>query len=71
MTYTIYFTFEKGKRRNQKLTFKAREDCLSVIDNMGKHTPYASFCLITDGDGKHVVENIIYENRKLKSHRGL
>ena len=51
MTYTIYFTFEKGKRRN--------------------HTNYASFCLITDGDGKHVVENIIYENRKLKSHRGL
>lgn len=71
MTYTINFTFEKGKRRNQKLKLKTREDCLSVIDNMGKHSPYASFCLISDGDGKHVVENIIYENRKLKSHRGL
>ena len=44
---------EKGKRRNQKLTLKTREDCLSVIDNMGKHSPYASFCLITDGDGKY------------------
>ena len=49
MTYTIYFTFEKGKRRNQELKLKTREDCLSVIDNMGKHTNYASFCLITDG----------------------
>ena len=71
MTYKIKFTFEKGKRRNQELTLKTREDCLSVIDNMGKHSPYASFCLISDGDGKHFVENIIYENRKLKSHRGL
>lgn len=34
MAYTIYFAFEKGKRRNQKLTLKTREDCLSVIDNM-------------------------------------
>ena len=71
MTYTINFTFEKGKRRNQKLTLKTREDCLSVISNMGTHTPYASFCLISDGEGRHSVENIIYENRKLKSHRGL
>ena len=71
MTYTIMFSFEKGKRRNQKLTFKSREDCLSVIDNIGKHSLYASFCLISDGDGKHVVKNIIYENGKLKSHRGL
>ena len=71
MTYTIKFTFEKGKRRNQKLVLKSREDCLSVIDNMGKHSTYASFCLISDGNAKHVVENIIYENRKLKSHRGL
>ena len=71
MTYTIYFAFEKGKRRNQKLTLKTREDCLSVIDNMGKHSPYASFCLISDGEFNHKVENIIYENRKLKSHKGL
>ena len=71
MTYTIKFTFEKGKRRTLELKLKTREDCLSVIDNMGKHSPYASFCLISDGDGKHVVENIIYENRELKSHRGL
>lgn len=28
MTYTINFTFEKGKRRNQKLKLKTREDCL-------------------------------------------
>ena len=71
MTYTIYFTFEKGKRRAQKLTLKTREDCLSVIDNMGKHSPYASFCLISDGECNHKVENIIYENRKVKSHKGL
>ena len=71
MTYTIYFSLKKGKRRNQELTLKTREDCLSVINNMGKHTNYASFCLITDGDGKHVVENFIYENRKLKSHKWL
>lgn len=71
MTYTINFTFEKGKRRNRKLKLKTREECLLVIDNMGTHAPYASFCLISDGDGKHIVENIVYENRKLKYHRGL
>ena len=73
MTYTINFTFEKGKRRNQKLGIidSHDKDCLLVIDNMGKHSPYASFCLISDDNGKHVVENIIYENRNLKSHRGL
>ena len=71
MTYTINFTFEKGKRRNNKLKLKTREDCLLVIDNMGTHAPYVSFCLISDGEGKHVVENIVYENRKLKYHRGL
>lgn len=71
MTYEILFSLEKGKRRNQKLVLKSREDCLSVIENMGKHSPYASFCLISDGDGIHKVENVIYENRNLKSHKGL
>lgn len=71
MTYKIQFSLEKGKRRNQELAFYSREACLSTIENMGKTAPYASFCLITDGDGKHQVENIIYENGKLKSHRGL
>lgn len=71
MTYEIYFSLEKGKRRNQKIDMHNREDCLSVIDNMGKHSPYASFCLITDDNSTHRVENFIYENRKLKSHKGL
>jgi hypothetical protein len=71
MNYTIFFSLQKGKRRNQKLVIRSREECLLVIENMGTHAPYASFCLVTDDGVTHKVENIIYENRKLKSHRGL
>lgn len=69
--YTVTFSLKKNSRRANPTTFETKDKAYEFMSNIGSHSLFASFSIVYDYGKFHTVENIIWENRKVKSWKSL